>query len=238
MSSVRDWLDLAEGPLFRFAFMVMVLGLIRLVIINVINIWKMRQRTPDKSTNTGALFLTSVTWMNPAKWLKEGRPYYTILSIFFHFGLIVLPIFYLPHITLWRPPVFFDWFPSIPTTMADALTLWTVITGIGLVLLRASNKGSREMSKTQDWVFTPLFVALFVSGYLAAHPVHNPIDYNSVRLVHVLVGDFLIVIIPFTKLTHIVLLPFTHVLTDFSWKLVPGVGEKVRMKLGHQDRAI
>ena len=51
---MRAWLDFAEGPLFRFAFAIMILGLIRLVVISIAGIIRTRHATPDKSTNIGA----------------------------------------------------------------------------------------------------------------------------------------------------------------------------------------
>lgn len=234
---MRAWLDFAEGPMFRFAFAVMVLGLLRLVFIAIRDIVRMKARTPDKSTDVGAMILAAVKWLSPWRWLQENRGYYTASSLIFHMGLIVVPIFFLPHITLWERGLGFGW-PAITALVADGLTLMTIATGIILVVLRATNEGSRRMSRLQDWLLTPLCVLIFVTGYLAAHPTQNPFGYNGTRLVHVLAGNFLFLLMPTTKLAHVVLLPFTHVLTDLSWKLVPGVGQRVREALGHPDRPV
>ena len=43
------WLDFAEGPLFRFALVVMILGLARLIVLAAANLIQMKRRTPDKS---------------------------------------------------------------------------------------------------------------------------------------------------------------------------------------------
>lgn len=238
MSSVRAWLDLAEGPLFRFAFMLMVLGLIRLVILSIWSFRKMKSRTRDQSSDLGALIRANLRWLRPWRWLRDTRPSYTATSVVFHIGLILVPIFFLPHITLWRPERGFGWFPALPFHAADALTALTILTGAALVVMRAADRGSRRLSQLQDWALTPLCVLIFLTGYLAAHPAHNPFGYNGVRLVHVLSGDLLLILIPFTKLAHVVLLPFTNALSDLSWKLVPGVGEKVRVGLGHQNKPV
>lgn len=234
---MRAWLDFAEGPLFRFAFALMVLGLLRLVVLSVRDIVRMKSRTLDQSTDVWALVVAAGRWLSPARWLQEGRPYYTAMSVIFHMGLVVVPIFFLPHITLWRRGLGFGW-PGLSSAVADGLTLMTIGTGIALVALRAADRGSRAISRPQDWLLTPLCVLIFVTGFFAAHPASNPFSYDSTRLVHVLLGNVLFVLMPFTKLAHVVLLPFTHALSDLSWKLVPGAGQRVREALGNPDRPV
>lgn len=234
---MRAWLDFAEGPLFRFAFAVMVLGLARLVIIAVRDIARMRARTPDQSTDVGAMILAGLKWMSPMRWLFENRAFYTAASFLFHIGLIVVPLFFLPHVTLWQEGTGLAW-PSLTSALADALTVLTIVSGVVLVILRAADKGSRSMSQAQDWLLTPLCILVFVAGWLAAHPASNPFAYNPVRLVHVLAANLLLLLMPFTKLAHVVLLPFTHVMTDLGWKLVPGVGQRVREALGNPNRPV
>lgn len=237
---MRVWLDFAEGPLFRFAITIMVLGLLRLLFITIANMSKMKQQTHDKSTNVWSLMVASVKWLSPLRWLTtadENRPMYTAMSFIFHLGLIFVPIFFLPHITLWRGGIGFGWW-AFPSLMADGLTLMTIATGVILVVMRATNPGSRALSSTQDWLLTPLCIVVFVTGFLAAHPTSNPFSYESMRLTHVLASNSILVLMPFTKLAHVVLLPFTHAVWDLSWKLTPGVGDKVRAALGHQDKPI
>ena len=232
-----SWLEFAEGPLFRGAFLIMVLGLGRLVVVSIMEIIRMRRNTRDKSTSTSDQLMAAFKWLNPTRWLTEKRGHYTAISVIFHVGLIIVPIFFLPHIALWQRGIGFSW-PGLATLWADALTLITIGAGLALVVLRFSDRGSRKMSQRQDWLLTPLCVLIFVTGYLAAHPASSPISYNTTRLIHVLSGDLIFVLMPFTNLAHVVLLPFTHLIADLSWKLVPGVGAKVKVALGTQDRPI
>lgn len=231
------WLDFAQGPLFRFAFAVMALGLLRLVILAVRDIYRMKERAVDKSTNVWAMILAALRWIRPSRWFQRDRAYYTSTSIIFHMGLIIVPIFFLPHISLWHQALGFGW-PAINALAADALTLLTIGSGVLLVVMRAAHAGSRSLSKPQDWLLTPLCVVVFATGYLAAHPLSNPFSYESMRLVHVLSGDLVLLLMPFTKLSHVVLLPFTHAIVDLSWKFVPGVGRRVRVAIGHENRPI
>lgn len=233
---MRFWIEFAEGPLFRFAIVVMLLGLARLVFLALRNISKMRERALDE-VNLWDLVVAGMRWLSPMRWLQEHKAYYTATSIIFHLGLILVPIFYLQHVTLWERGLGFGW-PSINALSADALTLLTIGSGLLLVVFRAADAGARSLSVAQDWLLTPLCVLVFVTGYIGAHPGSNPISYQSIHLVHLLSGNALLLLIPFSKLSHVVLLPFTHAIADLSWKFVPGVGRKVRLALGHENRPI
>lgn len=232
------WLELAEGPLFRFGFLIMALGLLRLIVVSIGDVITMRRNTPDKEIQVSAMLGAAFRRLSPVRWLTaRRRGAYTATSVLFHVGLILVPILYLPHVQLWEQGVGLSWW-SLPHQAADGLTLLTVVTGVLLVAMRYADRGSRQMSKLQDWLLTPLCVLVFTTGFLAAHVGAVPVAYQSVRLVHVLAGDALLVALPFTKLAHVVLLPFTQVITELGWRFVPGVGARVRAAFGHQDRPI
>jgi nitrate reductase gamma subunit len=57
-------------------------------------------------------------------------------------------------------------------------------------------------------------------------------------LVHVLAGDFLFLLIPFSKLSHIALFPFTQLISELAWYFEPDSGRKVMIALGKENRPI
>ena len=62
-----------------------------------------------------------------------------------------------------------------------------------------------------------------VSGYLAAHPGVNPFPWNAMMLTHLLSAELLLVLMPFTKLAHVVLFFFDRI-SAVHWQLRPGAG--------------
>jgi len=46
-------------------------------------------------------------------------------------------------------------------------------------------------------------------------------------LLHVLSAELLFVLMPTTKLAHVVLFPFDRLSGDIFWRLVPGAGDRV-----------
>ena len=76
------------------------------------------------------------------------------------------------------------------------------------------------------------------SGYLALHPVLNPFSYDGVMLIHVLSGNLIFILIPFTKLAHLVLFPITQLVSETGWHLAPHSGREVAAALGKEHEAI
>ena len=74
----------------------------------------------------------------------------------------------------------------------------------------------------------------FVTGFLVAHPRFSPVDAQVVYLVHLLSAELLLILVPFTKLVHVVTLP----LTQFGWRFAPGAGARVRATLGKEGQGV
>ena len=52
----------------------------------------------------------------------------------------------------------------------------------------------------------------------AVPPMWNVLSYRATMFVHVLAGDLLLAIMPFTKLSHAVLFPFERVSSEVYWR--------------------
>jgi nitrate reductase gamma subunit len=230
-------IEFGRGPLFRFAVALAVLGLLRHV---ALSIWGMRQilrHAGDKRLDLGAVVERTFTHLNPARWFKGNRGLYSVVSTLFHVGLILVPIFLAGHIRLWRRGIGIGW-PALPVSVADALTILTLVAGALLLVGRASYVASRQMSRLQDWLLPPLILVEFLTGYLLGHPASNPLDLQLVTFLHVGVGDLLLVMTPFTKIAHCALLPFSQLVSELAWRFVPGAGREVVKTLGKEGQPI
>ena len=81
-----------------------------------------------------------------------------------------------------------------------------------------------------DYVLLVTILLPFATGFMAAHPAYNPFSWHTVMLVHLLSAELLFILIPFTKLAHIVLFAFDRV-SGLHWQLRPGAGDKVARAL-------
>ncbi len=229
------WVEFGRGPLFRLAFSLMLLGLLRAVLLTLQNIAEAWSRVADKSLNAKAIVTETLAWLLPAGRLWRKRPVYSTISFLFHIGLIVVPLFLLAHIQLWRAAVGFAW-PAIPANAADWLTLLTVATGLALLGARIAGPRMRAISRTQDYLWPILLVLPFLSGYLLSHVPLSAAAYQRLMFVHVYSAALVMLLIPFTKVAHCVLLPFSQLTTALAWKFVPHAGDRVAATLGHAER--
>ena len=171
------------------------------------------------------------------RYFTGNRGLYSIASTLFHAGLILVPTFSAGHIRLWERGIGIRW-TALPAPLADGLTVLTLVTGALLVAGRAAFVASREMSRPQDWLLPPLIIGEFLSGYLLAHPGSNPLDLQLVTLVHVGLGDLLLIVTPFTKIAHCAMLPFSQFVSELAWRFVPGAGHEVVKTLGKEGQPI
>ena len=96
-----------------------------------------------------------------------------------------------------------------------------------LFVFRCVSRVARQLSTRGDYLILIAIVLPFVSGFLAAHPASSPLAYKTMMLIHVLSAELVFVLLPTTKLAHVVLFPFDRISTDIYWRLVPGAGDRV-----------
>ena len=209
----------------------------RHVALSAWGLWQTRRRAGDKRLALGSVLTRTLVVLNPLRYFTGNRALYSITSTAFHVGLVLVPLLFAGHIRLWRRGLGLTW-PALPASVADVLTLATVATGLFLLVGRAQSKASRRLSRPQDWLLPPLIAFEFLSGYLFAHPVSNPFDLGALELAHVFVGDLLLVMTPFTKIAHCALLPFSQLVSEMAWRLVPGAGRAVEKTLGKEGQPI
>jgi nitrate reductase gamma subunit len=162
---------------------------------------------------------------------------YNLISLIFHVGIIAVPLFLAGHVAIWERELGLRWF-TLPPLAADVLTVLTMVAIVGLLIGRGVNTGSRVLSKGQDWLLPILCLVPFLTGFLVAHPRFSPIDVQVVYLLHLLSAELLLILVPFTKLVHIVLFWSNRAASEFGWRFVPGAGAQVRVTLGKEGQGV
>jgi nitrate reductase gamma subunit len=232
---VESWIEFGRGPLFRITFSLMLLGLLRILVLTLVGVAEAYDRSPDKIVNWREAGKQTLAWLFPIKRLWKQRPAYSTISLFFHVGLLLVPLFLAAHVLLWKRGVGFAW-PAIPQRLANDLTVVVIGAGLGLVCGRLLSSGSRKLSRRQDVAWPLLLVLPFVTGYICANLAIGPKAYDTMMLVHVYSADLIMLLIPFTKIAHCVLAPLSQVVTAVAWKFPAGAGDRVAATLGYADR--
>jgi len=221
---MEQWIDLAKGPLFGLTFLIMILGLMRLVIIQIYTL-AIRKGRRLRNAPWKTIALDTASWIVPFKHLIKGTWFFSIVSYLSHLGVIIVPVFLADHIVLWEGFLHVS-LPAVSRGIADYLTLFTIVCLFVLLGVRSFIPRQRVVSQPMDYVLLLMVLLPFVSGYLTSHPGVNPFPWNVTMLVHLLSAEALFVLIPFTKLAHIVLFIFDRV-SAIHWQLRPSAGDQV-----------
>ncbi|MCB2198855.1 hypothetical protein KQI63_05575 [bacterium] len=230
-----SWLEFASGPLFRLSFTLMLLGLARVLFLSLAGISIALRRSGDRVVPWGDAFRKTVNWLFPVNRVWRTRPIYSTISVLFHVGLILVPLFYSAHILLFRESVGFAWPLVLPQAWAHNLTLLTLI-GAGLLFLgRAFDKRARALSRRGDYLWPILLAVPFLTGYLCANVTLSAQGYQVSMLVHLLSANIVMLLIPFTKIAHCVLMPLSQYVSAVAWKFPKGTGDRVAATLGKKE---
>lgn len=139
-------------------------------------------------------------WANVEDSILLIHPVVAAITVVFHFLLFIIPIFLLAHNELFRSTLGFS-LPSLSERVADSLTILLIMCGGFFFLRRVFIKRVRVITTAWDYFILLITLTPFVSGFLAFHQWG---DYPTVVIVHILSGELALIVIPFTKLNHMI----------------------------------
>ncbi len=221
---MQEVIDFAKGPLFAATFVFMILGLFRHVIIQIYSLF-ITKGARLKYVPWKSIFKDMSGWILPVNHMIKGTAIFSAASFLFHIGIILLALFLTDHVVLWEK-ILGVGLPEIGRAAADAITIATMFLIGVLFFSRIFIRRLRSMSKTADFMILIMVGLPVFFGFLAGKPSLNPLTWEWAMLLHLLTAETLFVIIPFTKLAHIVLYFFDR-LSPVHWQLRPGAGDKV-----------
>ncbi len=150
-----------------------------------------------------SIFAWLVPW-GSVSWRRQ--PLFAAVFWVFHLCLLVVPIFLQAHNVLFAEA--WGWsLPTLPPVAADWGTVLVVVCGVLLFLRRVLRPEVRILTSAWDYFLLLLVMSPFVTGYLAYHQYG---DYELMLVLHILLSEVLLVIIPFSKLGHMILFFFTR----------------------------
>ena len=237
MTTVEAWYHFAKGPLFRLAFIIMVLGLIRHVLFAILGIIDAVRKAADKNVKYGKIIQETFSWIFPLHRLHRSRPFMSYVSFIFHIGVIIVPLLLLDHVHLLKESIGFGW-PYVSRHVADMLTVLTILSCLILLFTRILSSTSRFLSGFMDYALLLILLGIFLTGFVASHPPFNNV-YYTIMLIHFLLADILFILVPFTKLSHCVLYPLIRVSSYVAWKFPPRAALEVAETIhGDEDRPV
>lgn len=233
-----NFLEFLKGPFFRFSFAIMILGLLRIFILAIVNGFEAKSKAKDKALPMNYVKKLTFGYVLPIRAFRT-KPLYSFVSIIFHIGLLLTPLFLFDHALLFSNSISFSWISlTLSKNWADNLTIMTILAGLILVTMRISDKKSRFISRKQDFLWPLILIIPFITGWIAGNLTLKPETYKFYMIIHILAGNIIFILLPFTKIAHCVLLPLSQWITARSWKFVPEAGEKIEKILGKEGRKL
>lgn len=193
-----DLFLLIRGPLFHTALSIFLFG----TIIRLFEIF-MLGRKPNYAEARGSAVLGGIRTIF-SRFIPDietwKRATITIIANYvFHTGFFIIVFLFAPHSLIFKDLLGIHW-PSLPTQIIDAATLLTILSLLILLTHRLRDPVRRFLTRKTDylvWTFTTLPL---ITGYLAFH--RFGLAPQTLISLHILSAELLLIIFPFTNLTH------------------------------------
>lgn len=200
-----DYYELVRGPLAFLTFAVFILGLCFRLFQFYWQGTNPKMLYPGKSLSSGftAIFLGVVPFAT--RFMRE-RPLFTVITVLFHTCVIVIPLFFLSHTVLWVESYGLLW-SNIPDGMADVMTLFVLFACLFFFIRRVRVPEVRQVSQLSDFLLILAIFVSFLTGFMAFHQMG---PYRPMLITHILSSEMLIVMIPFSRLFHMIIYPFSR----------------------------
>jgi nitrate reductase gamma subunit len=198
-----EFLQWVRGPGLAISSIIFVFGM-TLRLLEVFMLGRKKNLAELRSSGVKEGFRTIITRFGGVDRNTTRRTMFThITGWVFHVGLFVAIFLLTPHIEIFKSFLGFGW-PALPTAIVDFVTVITMITLLIIFFNRINNPVLRYLSVGQDYLVWALTFLPMLTGYLAYHHLFFP--YTWLLGVHILSVCLLMVLFPFTKLTHAVTL--------------------------------
>lgn len=134
------------------------------------------------------------------------RPGFTLLTYSFHLCLLLIPLLTLGHVLMWEESWGVRWW-ALPNAVSKIMTFIVIFGGMAFLFRRVANPTVRLVTSAGDIVLVVLVIAPFVTGLMAYYQLF---DYRTVVIVHMWAGAVFLVMIPFTRIAHMLYFPLTR----------------------------
>ena len=190
--------DFLKGPMVWAAFIIFIGGSIYRV-LSLISLAK-KDKVVYPYLSVKYSLRSIFHWVIPyasTTWRK--RPWVTLMTFLFHICLLVTPVFLLAHNMIFYNSWRIRWW-TLPETLADIMTLTVIACSLFFLLRRLIAPEVRFVTFASDYLILGIAAAPFITGFLAFHQLL--FDYRLMVMLHIILGEIMLMAIPFTRLSH------------------------------------
>jgi len=193
-----EFLLWVRGPAFNAAIFIMCAGLV----IRFLEIFLLGRKT-DLAEARGSAAAGGLRTLF-SRFIPDAGSYqrsgFTVVSGYiFHIGLFIVIFLFVPHILVFEEATGLSW-PGLPSNIIDASNVVTMLALLGVLIHRIKDPVMRMLSEFNDYLVWFVTFLPLLTGYLAFHRV----GFSAPMLIglHILSVELLMVLFPFTKLSH------------------------------------
>ncbi|MBK1719519.1 hypothetical protein [Thiocystis violacea] len=199
MSGSMEFLLWTKGPMFDIAMVIFAIGLLaRLAEIFLLG--RARNYAEPRAGEWPAGLRTMLTRTVADRGTFERAPFNVVVGWIWHLGFLAALLLFVPHIELAKGLFGISW-PALPNPVVDFLTAITLLSLVATLVHRLNHPVKRRISTIEDYLVWTVVFMVVLTGYLAYHRMVNP--YPLALGMHILSAEILLILLPFTKLTHI-----------------------------------
>lgn len=203
---MHDLYRIVSGPMMWATFLVFTGGL-------MYRLWRLLRLLLQKEKSLLSYMswrysLRSIAhWITPFGTLNMRRnPVLTFVSFSFHICLLLVPVFLMAHVVLWEEAWDLRWW-HLPAPVADLMALIVPAACMFFAGRRLWRPEVRFVSDPADYLFLGLVAMPFLSGFYCGRQLPG---YEWMMIVHIVSAQALLVSLPFTRLSHMILVWFTR----------------------------
>jgi nitrate reductase gamma subunit len=194
----NELLNWARGPGFDIALIIFVGGML-LRLFEVLALGRKTDLSAPRGSGTSGGVRTIFSRFLPRTQVFQNEPLRIINAYIMHIGFFIVLLFYGPHIPLFEDLLGFGW-PALPSGVINAIGAVTILSIFAALVFRLNNKVLRFLTTRGDYLAWLVTLLPVLTGYLAYN--HMLLPYTLMLALHILSVELLMVVAPFTKLTH------------------------------------
>ena len=204
--------EILTGPLLWITFSIFIGGMLaRLVFLFYLS--QRKDQIIYNHTSFSWGIKSIVHWIIPwGSASMRNQPLFTLMVFSFHITLLAVPLFLHAHNIMWDEAFGLSLW-SMPDIVADIMTIILIASACFLIIRRIRRAEVRILTSAWDYTLLILTAAPFVTGFFAYHQ-WGP--YEILLILHILSAQVLLILIPFTKLSHMILFFFTRAFIGFE----------------------
>ena len=188
----------ARGPGLTIATVIMVGG----IVVRLLEIFMMGRKSnlaAARGSATAGGIGTMIRRSIPDAGTLKRSTFTIVAGYIFHIGLFIVIFLFVPHILLFKSTFGLSW-PGLPSNLVDAVNVITIIALVAVLIHRLLDPVMRLLSEFNDYLVWFVTILPLITGWMAFNRVG--LTGPSLLALHILSVELLMVLLPFTKLSH------------------------------------